>query len=116
MKVRVRPFAFYRELLGLRALEVQVADRATLADLKDSLDKTFPKLRGYLPLMAVNGEMKQLFDPLKDGDEVALLPPFSGGAAHGGRPAGVLPKAGQRGCPDYLCRGGEPWLNLLRNP
>src|SRR3972149_8918868 len=88
MKVRVRPFAFYRELLGLRALEVQVADRATLADLKDSLDRTFPKLRGYLPLMAVNGEMKQLFDPLKDGDEVALLPPFSGGAAHGGRPAG----------------------------
>src|SRR3990172_4658798 len=109
MKVRVRPFAFYRELLGLRALEVQVADRATLADLKDSLDKTFPKLKDYLPLMAVNGEMKQLFDPLKDGDEVALLPPFSGGAAHGGRPAGCC--AGRAPCRGSSCSlGKEPYL------
>jgi len=78
LKIKILPFAFYRELLERR--EVAVAKGATLADLKEALDRTFPRFKDYLPLMAINGEMKPLHAPLKEGDEVAILPPFSGGA------------------------------------
>ena len=80
LKIKILPFAFYRELLERREVEVAVAKGATLADLKEALDRTFPRFKDYLPLMAINGEMKPLHAPLKEGDEVALLPPFSGGA------------------------------------
>ena len=80
LKVKILPFAFYRDLLERREVEVTVAKGATLADLKEALDRTFPRFKDYLPLMAINGEMKPLHAPLKEGDEVALLPPFSGGA------------------------------------
>lgn len=80
LKIKILPFAFYRELLERREMEVTIAKGATLADLKEALDRTFPRFKDYLPLMAVNGEMKPLHAPLKEGDEVALLPPFSGGA------------------------------------
>ena len=80
LKVKILPFAFYRDLLERREVEVTVAKGATLADLKEALDRTFPRFKDSLPLMAINGEMKPLHAPLKEGDEVALLPPFSGGA------------------------------------
>jgi molybdopterin converting factor small subunit len=80
LKVKILPFAFYRELLDRNEVEVTTAKGATLADLKEALDQAFPRFKDYLPLMAINGEMKPLHAPLKRGDEVALLPPFSGGA------------------------------------
>ena len=80
LKIKILPFAFYREFLERREVEVTVTKGATLADLKETLDRTFPRFKDYLPLMAINGEMKPLHAPLKEGDEVALLPPFSGGA------------------------------------
>lgn len=82
LKVKILPFAFYRELLDRSELQLTLAGGATLADLKAALDQAYPVFKAYLPLMAINGEMKPLHAPLKKGDEVALLPPFSGGA-HG---------------------------------
>lgn len=80
LKVRVLPFAFYRELMERRDVEIRIAKGATLADLKEALDRTFPRFKDYLPLMAINGEIRPLHALLREGDEVALLPPFSGGA------------------------------------
>ena len=80
LNIKIIPFAFYRELMERREVEITIAEGATLADLKEALDRTFPRLKDYLPLMAINGEMKPLHSRLKEGDEVALLPPFSGGA------------------------------------
>ncbi|HJW88205.1 MAG TPA: MoaD/ThiS family protein [Dehalococcoidia bacterium] len=80
LNIKIIPFAFYRELMERREVEITIAKGATLADLKEALDRTFPRFKDYLPLMAINGEMKPLHAPLKEGDEVALLPPFSGGA------------------------------------
>jgi molybdopterin converting factor small subunit len=80
LRIKIIPFAFYRELMERREVEITIAKGATLADLKEALDRTFPPFKDYLPLMAINGEMKPLHAPLRDGDEVALLPPFSGGA------------------------------------
>ncbi|MBI4298029.1 MAG: MoaD family protein [Chloroflexi bacterium] len=80
MKVKVRLFALYRELAGESELEIEVK-AATTAHLWDVLRKRYPRLGKQSPLMAVNGEFAQGDEKLKGGDEVAFLPPFSGGAS-----------------------------------
>ncbi|MBI4415449.1 MAG: MoaD family protein [Euryarchaeota archaeon] len=81
--VTVRFFAAYRELTGLRETRVALADGATLGDLLARVFEAHPKLARYRPsmLLAVNQEFADPGVRLKAGDEVALLPPVSGGRA-----------------------------------
>ncbi len=79
MKVRVRCFATVRELLGTDELDVEVGDGATLQQLKEQLAEGAPDLL-RLPLAhAVNQAYCQPDHVLADGDEVAFIPPISGG-------------------------------------
>ena len=75
--VRVRLFASLRELAGRREQSLDLADGATVADV-------WPALRlGAAPAglaHAVNRGYVEPSAPLRDGDEVALIPPVSGGA------------------------------------
>lgn len=75
--VRVRLFASLRELAGRREQVLDLADGATVADV-------WPALRlGTAPAglaHAVNRGYVDASAPLRDGDEVALIPPVSGGA------------------------------------
>ncbi|WLT29949.1 MoaD/ThiS family protein [Geothrix sp. PMB-07] len=72
--ITVKCFARYRALLGFE--EVQVAAVPTLADLlADSRFAALPKDA----LLAVNMSFADRTSPLRDGDEVALMPPVSGG-------------------------------------
>ena len=74
--IRVRAFARYRERLGWASLELPLPSPATLAALLED-----PHLAG-LPreaLFAVNQAFAGRDTELRDGDEVALLPPVSGG-------------------------------------
>lgn len=74
MSVRVRLFAGLRERAGWAMREI---DAATIADVWSELDL------GEEPeglLYAVNRQYAQRDHALKDGDEVALIPPVSGGA------------------------------------
>jgi molybdopterin synthase catalytic subunit len=83
MRVRVLLFAGLREAVGEKTLELEVRDSATLADLLAELESRHAVLarhRGRL-LVALNEERAPLTTPLSDGDEIALLPPVSGGAA-----------------------------------
>ncbi len=76
MKVRVLAFARYRELLGFSRLEVSLPEPPTLERLLED-----PRLVG-LPtdaLLAVNQAFACRDAQLVDGDEVALMPPVSGG-------------------------------------
>ncbi|MSO95478.1 MAG: hypothetical protein EXQ81_06760 [Thermoleophilia bacterium] len=76
MKVAVRLFAGLRELAGTRALEIELPDGATAADVWPALDL------GDEPaglLLAVNKSYASAATALTDGDEVALIPPVSGG-------------------------------------
>ncbi len=70
----VLAFARYRALLGFDRLELPVAP--TVGDLL--LDPRFASLPQDA-LLAVNQAFADRRAPLKDGDEVALLPPVSGG-------------------------------------
>ena len=77
MKIAVRLFAGLRERAGTRALEVELPDGATAADVWPAL-ALGEEPRGLL--VAVNRAYAERDISLADGDEVALIPPVSGGA------------------------------------
>jgi len=79
ISVRVRLFAAYREAAGRNQLETRVAPGATVGDLVDQLAGQVPSLKQSRGLVAVNHTYVQLGTILHDGDEVALIPPVSGG-------------------------------------
>jgi molybdopterin synthase catalytic subunit len=81
MDITVRFFATYREAAGLRETKVVLEPDATVQDLVDRLVEAHPKLRSHRAsmLVAVNEEFADESARLKAGDDVALLPPVSGG-------------------------------------
>ena len=83
MTVRVRLFAMLRERAGLRAIELEVPDGATVAEVTRALARRdgLGELLGRLPVvMAVNREYAPGERRLRPGDELALVPPASGGS------------------------------------
>ena len=76
MNVNVRLFAALRERAGSAKLEVELADGATVGDVWPLLDL------GHEPpgmLYAVNRAYADRSEGLAEGDEVAVIPPVSGG-------------------------------------
>ena len=82
MKVRVRCFAAAREIVGTGELVVEIPEGSTLTQLVDEIRRLFPRLDGLAGslLLSVNREYAPLHRRLAAGDEVALIPPVSGGA------------------------------------
>ncbi|MFH1485603.1 MAG: molybdopterin converting factor subunit 1, partial [Chloroflexota bacterium] len=83
MRTRVRLFAMYRELLGRDHLELEMEDGATVSGLLAKMKREYPVLGGLSDslMLAVNAEYVGPDFELKDGDEVAFIPPVSGGEA-----------------------------------
>jgi molybdopterin synthase catalytic subunit len=83
MNVRVRLFAILRERAGRDAVEVELEEGATVADALREL-ALLPGLAepiARMPVrMAVNREYAEAGTRLGAGDELALIPPISGGA------------------------------------
>ena len=81
MHVTIRLFARLREMAGASELAREVPEGATASDAWSALVREFPSMAGYSRNIAcaVNEEYSRLTAPLKDGDEIAFLPPVSGG-------------------------------------
>ena len=81
MRVRVRLFARLRDIAGAAELERDVAEGASLRAVWQVLAGEFPALERYSSTIsaALNDEHVRLDARVKDGDEVAFLPPVSGG-------------------------------------
>ena len=81
MRVTVRLFARLREIAGKADLSREVAPGATVADLWTILIGEFPEMSRYESSIssAVNEEYAKMTTRLADRDEVAFLPPVSGG-------------------------------------
>lgn len=81
MKIKVKLFAALHELLGQRELTLKLSEGATIGDLRDRLVEEHPIMRTFLPTLvwAVNEEYVLSEHRLREGDEVALIPPISGG-------------------------------------
>ena len=81
MQVQVLYLGMLREITGREREVVQLDDATSLADLYSELQRRFPNLldfRGAIAL-AVNYEYASGAVVLQDKDEVALIPPVSGG-------------------------------------
>ena len=81
MQVRVLFFGALRDLSGHATDSLSLPEGATLADLVSHYEQKIPKLKQFLPSLALslNQQYAQADSVLHDQDEVALLPPVSGG-------------------------------------
>lgn len=81
MRIRVLIFGSLKDLLGKSNDAVELPEGATLAELLARYEKAHPKLKALLPAiaMSINQEYAAPSRRLADADEVALLPPVSGG-------------------------------------
>jgi molybdopterin converting factor subunit 1 len=81
MKVRVKLFAAARELAGTDTVELEMPERATLAELRVAVGKAFPPLQKIMPhaMWAVDAEYAGDDFVIGQRSEVALIPPVSGG-------------------------------------
>ena len=83
MLIKVRFFASHRERVGQDRGEFEVPSDGTLNDLIATVVGAFPRLGPVVgsARFAVNREYVPRTTVLRDGDEVAFIPPVAGGAA-----------------------------------
>ncbi len=80
----VRIFAGLVDIVGRRRLTLTLPAESTVADLFAAIERDTsppPDLLRMRVAAAVNREYRPAGHPLRDGDEIALIPPVSGGAA-----------------------------------
>jgi len=81
MRVMVRLFARLKDIAGTGELEPTVTPDATVTTVWEQLVDRYPDMAPYgaSTSAAVNAEYAHMNTRLHDGDEVAFLPPVSGG-------------------------------------
>lgn len=80
MKINVLAFGIAKDIFNGSAIDVELAGDATVAALRTSLEKQFPRLKQLASYMvAVNNEYASAEDVLQQRDEIAIIPPVSGG-------------------------------------
>ncbi len=79
MKCRIKTFGIARDILGSKELVLEI-NGSTVMDLRNDLAKQYPTLESLKSLfIAVNQSYAQDDTVLKETDEIALIPPVSGG-------------------------------------
>jgi molybdopterin converting factor subunit 1 len=81
MVVRLKMFAILREKTGVSEMDLELGDGATVASAVAEVGRRFAPIAAMLgrSASAVNREYAKPNDKLRDGDELALIPPVSGG-------------------------------------
>ncbi len=77
----VRFFALYRERAGANTHQLELPEGATVADLTSEMRRLFPRLAPPEVdiVVAVNTDYAEPDTVLKNGDDICLIPPVSGG-------------------------------------
>lgn len=81
MRVTVKLFARLRDIAGATELGRDVEAGATIGTVWRDLVRDFPELAAYEKSIstAVNADYARMTSAVNDGDEIAFLPPVSGG-------------------------------------
>jgi molybdopterin synthase catalytic subunit len=81
MKVRLLFFAVLREIAGTAERELALEEGTTARAVWNSLRQSDPRLTGYTqpPMVAINESYADPDAVLRDGDELAFIPPVAGG-------------------------------------
>ncbi len=82
--VTVKFFAVLKKLTGREDLLIPIRQPVTLKEIFDQIEIEIPQIRTIIKegraLVAINQEMATEDSMVQDGDEIAMLPPFAGGA------------------------------------
>jgi len=81
MQVRILFFATLKDIVGAREILFDVPSGATVSDVLENLESTYPRVKDYrkIVLTAINEEYVDQNTPVREGDELAIFPPVSGG-------------------------------------
>jgi len=84
VRIKVLFFGMIRDIVGLREDSAEVPAGASLGSLYEQYAARFPKLRDMSAstVLALNQQFSTPAAPLAEGDEVAFLPPVSGGSGY----------------------------------
>ncbi|HEV7620543.1 MAG TPA: MoaD/ThiS family protein [Flavisolibacter sp.] len=80
MKIKVLAFGIVKDIFEKPSIEISLNESPTISSLRSALEKQYPdlqKLRSYM--VARNNEYTNDLDVILHHDEIALIPPVSGG-------------------------------------
>ncbi len=82
MKISIRLFANFSELLQKHTLEIELPTESTVGDLRAYLRITLPHIAALLDktMIAVNRRYAEINQAINENDEIALIPPVGGGS------------------------------------
>ncbi|SEP04262.1 MoaD/ThiS family protein [Mucilaginibacter sp. AW1-7] len=80
MKINVLAFGVTKEIFGSSLVSLELTNDATIYNLKYVLEQQYPRLKQLASYMvAVNNEYALPGDTIHERDEIAIIPPVSGG-------------------------------------
>ena len=80
MTLKILTFGIARDIIGSSVFSIEMAEGSSVDGLKRQILTLYPRFIALSSLMiAVNAEYGNDETPLQEGDEIALIPPVSGG-------------------------------------
>ncbi len=80
MILEILTFGIARDIIGSSLFSIDLTEGSSVEDLKQQILEKYPRFESLSSLMiAVNEEYGNVDTLLKEGDEIALIPPVSGG-------------------------------------
>jgi MoaD family protein len=81
IKVRAELYSRLKEIVDASVVELSLPENATVNDLFEQLEKSYPELRDFdkSVLFSIGVDFVDRNHELKDGDIVAVMPPVQGG-------------------------------------
>ena len=80
MKLNIRAFGIAKDIVGGSMISLEVEDSCNSSQLQSHLLKLYPDFRGLSAVkLAVNETYAQGNEILRESDEIAIIPPVSGG-------------------------------------
>ena len=82
LEIKVRLFAVYRDRIGESTLDLHLEEGTSVAQLTEQLVASYPHVFPHAKdlVVAINQEYADHSQLLSSGDEIALIPPVSGGS------------------------------------
>jgi molybdopterin synthase sulfur carrier subunit len=80
MKIDLLAFGIVKEIFNRNSMQIMLPKNSTVGDLKNQLDAQFPEMKDLASYMiAVNNNYQPDESIIHSGDEIAVIPPVSGG-------------------------------------
>ncbi|HEY2583429.1 MAG TPA: MoaD/ThiS family protein [Mucilaginibacter sp.] len=80
MKIKILAFGISKEIFNGSSVQLEIPNDATVYNLKYLLEQQYPRLKQLASYMvAVNNEYALPGDAIHERDEIAIIPPVSGG-------------------------------------